>query len=89
MSKKISTTNDDITVTTGIALVVRVGSFKFVKEEDYPWIDIFMIGNENDELLEQEDSDKANEIIDLTDLKIFALNWVFDNVEITKESMTS
>ncbi|MDP4143228.1 MAG: ubiquitin [Bacillota bacterium] len=85
MSKKIRTTDTDLTVTTGTSLIVKVGAFKFIKEETYPWIDIYMTGGKTDELLEQNDSEKTDELIDLEELKIFALNWMFNNVEIVKE----
>lgn len=85
MNKKIRTTDTELTVTTSTAIIVTVGYFKFVKEEAYPWIDIFITGGEDDELIIQDDTNKANKVIDLTDLKVFAVNWVFENIEIVKD----
>jgi hypothetical protein len=85
MNKKIKTNNTDLRVGTSTAMIVKVGSFKFVQEEDYPWIDVFITGNESDELIEQINDEVANSVIDIKDLEVFAVNWVFENVEIVKE----
>lgn len=81
MSKKIQTTDTNIEVITSTALIVKVGAFKFIKEEDYPWADIYLTGGEVDEFIEQIELD---EVITIDDLKLKAINWVFDNVEIVK-----
>lgn len=83
--KSIKTTNTNFEVSTEMAMIAKVGSFKFVKEDDYPWIDVFLSGDEEDTLLDQVDDEEANSVIDLKDLEIFALNWVFKNVEVVKE----
>jgi len=85
MIKKIKTTDLDLTVRTSTAIIIQVGLIKFVKDEEYPWIDIFVTGGETDEFIEQEDTENASRVIDLEDLKIFAVNWVFENVEVVKE----
>lgn len=84
MFKKITTNDTNFEIVTSTADIVEVGTYKFAKDERYPWIDIFLIGNESDEFLEQIDGEKASKVIDLEDLKIFALNWIFENVKVVK-----
>lgn len=84
MSKRIKTNSTDFRVSTSTAMIVNVGTFKFVKNEEYPWIDIYMTGGEKDEFIEQLD-DTEDEPINFDELKVIALNWVFDNVEVAKE----
>lgn len=85
MNKKIITTDTDLSIRTSTAIIVSVGTIKFVKDEEYPWIDIFVTGGETDEFIAQEDTEKASRVIDLEDLKVFAINWVFENTEVVKD----
>lgn len=83
MSKKIRTTDTDITVKASTIDVIEIGTFSFEKDERYPWVDIYLIGKEEKEFVKQvEEGDKG--IISSEDLRIFALNWFFNNVEIVK-----
>lgn len=81
MSKKIKTTDTNIDINTTNIEVVEISGISFEKDERYPWIDIYQIGNEAKEFIEQIDDE---EIIGYEDLKIFALNWFFNNVEVVK-----
>ena len=85
MNKKIKTNDLDLTVSFRTANIVIIGLFKFSKEELSPQINIYLIGNENDEYLETVDEAKENSITDFKDLQIFALNWIFNNAEIVNE----
>lgn len=84
MNKKLITTNTDLAVTTSTAMIVTVGAIKFVKDEEYPWVDVFLTGGEVNEFLIQDDTEEASKVIDLEDLKVFAINWVFQNVKVAK-----
>lgn len=81
MTKKIKTTDTNIDINTTNIEVIEISGISFEKDERYPWIDIYQIGNEAKEFIEQIDDE---EIIGYEDLKIFALNWFFNNVEIVK-----
>lgn len=85
MNKKITITDVNLSLRTSTAIIVQVGLIKFVKDKQYPWVDIFLTGGETDEFVVQADTEKASKVIDLEDLKIFAINWVFENVEVVKE----
>jgi len=80
--KKIKTTNTNFEINTRTAMVVTIGNFKFIKEELFPWVDIFLIGGETDEFIEQHDGEEICNIVDFEDFKVFSLNWSFNNVEV-------
>lgn len=81
MNKKIKTTDTNIEVNTTSIEVVEISGISFEKDERYPWIDIYQIGNEEKTLIEQVDNE---EVLDCEELRIFALNWFFNNVEVVK-----
>ena len=85
MCKKIKITDTDLTINTSEILVIEIGMLSFEKDERYCWVDIYGIGNENKEFIEQIDYENMPVLITLEELKIFALNWYFNNVEIVKE----
>jgi hypothetical protein len=70
-------------VDTSTAMIVNVGAFKFVKDEKYPWIDIYMEGGERDEFIEQVDGIE-DEPATFDEFTVWAINWVFNNVEVVK-----
>lgn len=82
MNKMIKTTNTNINVETSNILVAEIGDFSFEKDERYHWIDVYMIGNENKKFVAQIDEENMPTIVEHEELKIFALNWFFNNVEI-------
>lgn len=84
MGKRIKTTNTELGIVTSKIDVVEIADFSFEKDERYPWIDLYSVGNEGKELIEQIDKDINIEIASIEDLKIFALNWFFNNVEISR-----
>lgn len=83
MDKKIKTTNTDIAIETTRVDVVQIGTFSFERDERFPWINVYQIGNESKEFIEEIDDEEI--VTTFEELKIAALNWVFNNVEIVKE----
>jgi hypothetical protein len=82
MNKMLKTTNTNIDIETSSVLIVEIGDFSFEKDERYHWIDVYMIGNENKKFVAQIDEENMPTIVEHEELKIFALNWFFNNVEI-------
>lgn len=82
MNKKIKTDLTDFEIGISTATIVTIGIFKFIKDEEYPWVDIYMTGGEKDEFIEQVD---IRDEITLDEIRTWAVNWVFNNVEVTKE----
>ncbi len=46
MEGKFITTNTDLEVRTTNIQVVEIGDLAFEQDERYPWVDIYLIGNE-------------------------------------------
>ena len=82
MNKKIKTTDTDVRITTSTIDVVEIGSLSFEHDERYPWVDVYHIGNENKEFVEQIDGADMPTIVDIEDLKILSSNWYSNNVEV-------
>ncbi|EHK2400444.1 hypothetical protein QTH81_10460 [Clostridium perfringens] len=82
--KLITTNNTDLEVKTTNIQVVEIGDLAFEQDERYPWIDIYLIGNEcGKEFLEQIDKEEMP--TGLEELRTFALNWYFKNVEVVNK----
>lgn len=87
MSKKIKTTDTNLRVDTSTCLVVDINGTRFVLDERYPWIEILELCNsEYYKNIDEIDEDFVTEIRTLEDLKVVAMNWYFNNVEIVKAS---
>ena len=84
MSKIIKTTDMDINIDTSTILVVEIGMTTFELDERFPWVKIYSTDGESKDLITEIDSKQVQEIVSHEDLKIFALNWYFNNVEIVK-----
>lgn len=81
MKGKFITTNTDLEVKTTNIQVVEIGDLFFEQDERYPWVDIYLIGDEGRaEFLERIDEEEMP--TGLEELRIFALNWYFKNVEV-------
>lgn len=81
MEGKFITTNTDLEVRTTNIQVVEIGDLAFEQDERYPWVDVYLIGNEGRaEFLEQIDEKEMP--VGLEALRVFALNWYFKNVEV-------
>lgn len=84
MEGKFITTNTDLEVRTTNIQVVEIGDLAFEQDERYPWVDVYLIGDEGrEEYLERIDED--NMPTGLEELRVFALNWCFKNVEIVNK----
>lgn len=84
MEGKFITTNTDLEVRTTNIQVVEIGDLAFEQDERYPWVDIYLIGNEGRaEFLEQIDKEEMP--VGLEELRVFALNWYFKNVEVVSK----
>ncbi len=84
MEGKFITTNTDLEVRTTNIQVVEIGDLAFEQDERYPWVDVYLIGNEGrSEFLEQIDEKEMP--VGLEELRVFALNWYFKNVEIVNK----
>ncbi|AJE10061.1 ubiquitin [Clostridium botulinum] len=85
MSKKIKTTDLNLNVSTGTMLYVDIDIFRFSYDQEIFNLTIKILDGENYEFFEEVDLLEDEVIVDHNDLKIFALNWIFKNVEIVKE----
>lgn len=83
MDKKIKTTDTNIEINTSKIDVIEIGTFSFEKDERFPWINVYQIVNEAKEFIEEIDDEEI--VTTFEELKIAALNWFFNNVEIVKE----
>ncbi|AUN25413.1 ubiquitin [Clostridium botulinum] len=85
MSKKIKTTDLNLNVSTGTMIYIDIDIFRFLYDEEIFCLTIQLLNGENYEFLEEVDLPEDEVIVDHNDLKIFALNWIFQNVEVVKE----
>ncbi|MCX0353227.1 hypothetical protein LI064_01655 [Clostridium perfringens] len=81
MEVKFRTTNADLEVKTSNIQVVEIGDLSFEVDERFPWIYVYVLEDEEKaELLET--IDEIEMPTGLEELKVFALNWYFKNVEV-------
>ncbi|EDT84657.1 hypothetical protein [Clostridium botulinum] len=85
MSKKIKTTDLNLNVSTGTMIYIDIDIFRFLYDEEIFNLTIEMLDGENFEFYKEVDLPEGEVIVDHNDLKIFALNWIFKNVEVVKE----
>ncbi|HDK7158444.1 TPA: ubiquitin [Clostridium botulinum] len=85
MSKKIKTTDLNLNVSTGTMIYIDIDIFRFLYDEEIFNLTIEMLDGENFEFYKEVDLPEGEVIVDHNDLKIFALNWIFQNVEVVKE----
>ncbi|ACA46296.1 ubiquitin [Clostridium botulinum] len=85
MNKKIKTTDLNLNVSTGTILYVDIDIFRFSYDQEIFNLTIKILDGENYEFFEEVDLPEDEAIVDHNDLKIFALNWIFKNVEVVKE----
>ncbi|MBY0754561.1 ubiquitin [Clostridium sardiniense] len=89
MSKLIKTTDANIEVNTSEIKVVEIENYSFEMDDRYPWISIYFLGDECKTFVTEIDGKEVEGVISIEELKIVALNWFFNNVEIVKEIDTS
>ncbi|MHB9925380.1 ubiquitin [Clostridium botulinum] len=88
MNKKIKTTDLNLNVSTGTIFYVNIDIFRFLYDSETSFLIIEILDNEDYEFYESVcmiDLLERKTILNHKDLKIFALNWIFKNVEIVKE----
>lgn len=85
MKKLITVSNTNIEVRESNIMTITIGDITFEKDEFSPWVDVYLIGKEYKEPITQIDNDSVCSIIDSESMKIFCLNWFFNNVRIAKE----
>ncbi|HAT4125277.1 TPA: hypothetical protein I9Z60_001631 [Clostridium perfringens] len=84
MTGKFVTTNTDLEVRTTNIQVVEIGDLSFEMDERFPWVDIYLIGDEGrSEFIERIDEEETP--TGLEELRVFALNWYFKNVEVVNK----
>lgn len=89
LNKKIGlpVTYIPIAIETRIDLVAVIEDLSFIKEEDLNYVSVFMgTRAENESFIDEIYLDDGIQVNNLDELKILALNWYFDNVEVIKSS---
>lgn len=86
MREKIKIADTNLEIRTTNQKVVEINSLSFVLDEEFPWVTVRFskdgdLHEDIDEIdiLNEDGSVKVNS---LAELKIAALNWYFNNVEI-------
>jgi hypothetical protein len=81
VSKKYKTQSEEIQEerTTNVMVYETLG-FRFIKDEEFPWIEVYRVGKKDITFLEEFEPEET--IVEFTVLKIVAMNWIHDNVEI-------
>nr|WP_312985949.1 hypothetical protein [Clostridioides sp.] len=86
--KKIRILSKDLntTIDTHNEMVVRIDDVIFVCSDEFNSVDI-LLGTRDvgTDYIDSVDNETTSKIVDLEDLKTFAINWFFENVEIVKE----
>lgn len=85
MSKKVKVTDFDLNISTGTIIYLDIDTFRFLYNEEIFELIVQIENNGSFEFLEEIELAEYEVITDHTDLERFALNWVFDNVEVVKE----
>ncbi|MDS1004981.1 ubiquitin [Clostridium sporogenes] len=86
MNKKIKTTDLNLNVSAGTMIYIDIDIFRFLYDEEIFCLTIEILNGENFEFYKEFDLPEGEVIVDHNDLKRFALNWIFKNVEIVKEA---
>jgi hypothetical protein len=87
MDKKIKTTDLNLNISTGTMLYVDIDTFRFLYDEEIFCLTVQIESNGIFEFLEEVELAEDEIIIDHKDLERFALNWIFNNVEIVKDEV--
>lgn len=87
MSKKIKTTNTDISVETSTTLVVEIGEFCFEVDERFPWINVYRtVDFTKREYVTEIDEEDMPIFVEHGELERYCLKWYFNNVEIIADN---
>lgn len=76
----------DMTIDTHNEMVVRIDDVIFVCSDEFNSVEI-LLGTRDvgTDFIDSVDNEITSKIVDLEDLRIFAVNWFFENVEVVKE----
>lgn len=89
MSKMIKTTDTEVKVDESTILVIEIGTLSFEVDERFPWISVYLTGEESKEFITEIDEEDMPVFTNHEELKRFCLNWYFNNVEIVNEARTA
>lgn len=77
--KKVRTTSFNVNVAMGI--YIDIDDYRFLVDEDYPFVRVELVTDgETNEFLDEFECNCINH----EDLKVAAINWIFNNVEIVE-----
>lgn len=85
MNKKIKTNYMELDLTTTTIEVVNINGFRFEHDEDLVGVQVYSENQDDTERTLIAEFEPETTVIDIDDLKVVALNWYFNNVEIVKE----
>lgn len=77
--KRIKMDDIDLEMTYGKTMYVAIDTIKFVKEEDYNWVEIFILDGGQYGYFDEIENSQVDTI---EDLRKVAVKWLFDNVTI-------
>ena len=82
MAKKYRTQSEKLpTERTSTAMIYETLGFRFVKDETFPWIDVYKFDT-NGKPIYLEEFEPEETIVEFTVLKVVAMNWIHENVDI-------
>ena len=83
---RMKTKDLNMNIDTHNEMVVRIDDVIFICSEELNSVDI-LLGerDQGTDYIDSIDNEITSRIVDLEDLKTFAVNWFFKNVEVVKE----
>lgn len=85
MEKKIKTNYMELDLTTTTIEVVNINGFRFEHDEDLVGVQVYSETQDDAERVLIDEFEPETTVVDIDDLKVVALNWYFNNVEIVKD----
>lgn len=82
--KLVKTTETDMRIKQEDVLRVTINSLQFEVADEYPFVQVYDLGNEDKMLVDEIDHDDTPIVSDLDTLRVVALNWYFNNVEVVE-----
>lgn len=84
--KILSSSINNIEVSIPVINFTEISDLYFEIYEGFPWINVYKIKDTRKEFLLEIDEDEVCRIVTNEDLKVYALNWFFNNVEIVADN---
>ena len=78
METKVKVTDIDLEIVTGQTKYVEIDTFRFVQDEEQPFIEVQILDGENYEYLDEIES----HAITISQLILKAKKWILEHVEI-------